>query len=94
VIELELADRRRRVAELYAVVRAEADPATGHALWRAGRDTRFQSHPQSPLPPGDPLRHTGLPYWPYNPELRFELPVLSALDASHSTKGVETNVFE
>jgi uncharacterized protein (DUF1684 family) len=71
--ELDLADWRRRVSALYAAVRAEADPATGHALWRAGRDALFREHPQSPLSPDDPLRETGLPCWPYDPDLRFEV---------------------
>ncbi len=75
MIELELADWRRAVAELYSSVRKEADPATAHRLWRAGRDRLFRSHPQSPLPQGDPLRATGLPSWPYDPGLRFELPL-------------------
>jgi len=74
--ELELTGWRRTVAELYAAVRAEQDPRRGHELWRHGRDELFRSHPQSPLPPGDPLRTTGLPYWPYDPGLRFELPLL------------------
>ena len=65
-------------SELYAAVRAEDDPQRGHALWRDGRDELFRSHPQSPLPPGDPLRTTGLPYWPYDPGLRFEVPLLPA----------------
>jgi hypothetical protein len=69
--QLELADWRRRVAELYARVRATDDAAEAHAVWRTGRDELFRGHPQSPLPPGDPLRETGLPYWPYDPELRF-----------------------
>src|SRR6266498_979692 len=75
---LELADWRRRVAELYAAVRAEADPEQGHARWRDGRDALFRTHPQSPLGPDDPLRGTGLPYWPYDPALRFEPPLLAA----------------
>ena len=70
---LDLLDWRRRISEVYAAVRAEPDPQAGHALWRAGRDELFRTHPQSPLPPGDPLRETGLPYWPYRPDLRFEL---------------------
>jgi hypothetical protein len=74
--ELELASWRRSVAELYAAVRAESDPQQGHALWRAGRDQLFRNHPQSPLPPGDPLRATGLAYWPYDPAVRFDLPLL------------------
>jgi uncharacterized protein (DUF1684 family) len=76
--ELEVAAWRRLVSELYAAVRAEDDPQRAHALWRYGRDELFRSHPQSPLPPGDPLGATGLPYWPYDPELRFEVPLLTA----------------
>ena len=72
---LELADWRRRVAELYARVRAEPDPAQAHGLWRAGRDALFHTHPQSPLGPDDPLRAGGLPYWPYDPALRFRVPL-------------------
>ncbi|HEY3545850.1 MAG TPA: DUF1684 domain-containing protein [Propionicimonas sp.] len=75
MIELELADWRRAVAELYSSVRQEPDPATAHQLWREGRERLFRSHPQSPLPPGDPLRTTGVPYWPYDAGLHFELPL-------------------
>jgi uncharacterized protein (DUF1684 family) len=71
--ELELVDWRRRVAALYATVRAEAEPARSHAVWRHGRDALMREHPQSPLLPDDELRRTGIPYWPYDPELRFEL---------------------
>ncbi len=73
VAQLELTDWRRRMSELFAAVRAEADPAEGHAGWRAGRDELFRSHPQSPLLPDDPLRESGLPYWPYDPQWRFEV---------------------
>ena len=78
MIELELADWRRAVAELYSSVRNERDPATAHQLWRAGRDRLFRTHPQSPLSDDDPLRATGLPSWPYDSALRFELPLESA----------------
>jgi uncharacterized protein (DUF1684 family) len=74
--ELEVTGWRRLVSELYAEVRAAGDAERGHELWRRGRDELFRSHPQSPLPPGDPLRTSGLPYWPYDPALRFELPLL------------------
>ena len=77
-VELEVASWRRLVGELYAAVRAEDDPERGHSLWRHGRDELFTSHPQNPLPPGDPLRATGLPYWPDDPRLRFEVPVRPA----------------
>jgi len=78
VAEAELADWRRQVSELYVAVRAQDDPERAHALWRSGRNALFRAHPQSPLPPGDPLREAGVPYWAYDPALRFELPLLPA----------------
>ena len=74
-VPLELAQWRRQVNELYAAVRAEPEPERGHARWRAGRDELFRAHPQSPLGADDPLRASGLPYWPYDPALRFVLPL-------------------
>ncbi len=47
---LALLDWRRRVAELYAAVRASPDPAAGHDLWRRTRDELFATHPESPGP--------------------------------------------
>jgi uncharacterized protein len=78
LVELQLADWRRQVSELYAAVRAAPDPADGHELWRAERDRLFRGHPQSALTADDPLRESGLPYWPYDPAMRFELPVSPA----------------
>jgi uncharacterized protein (DUF1684 family) len=52
---LELADWRRRVAALYAEVRAmyASDPAIALAHWRAQREMLFRTHPQSPVPAPD-----------------------------------------
>jgi len=75
VPEFELADWRRRVSELYAAVRAQEDPERGHALWRAGRDELLRTHAQSPLLRDDPMRADGIPYWPYDRDMRFELPL-------------------
>ena len=86
---LELADWRRRVAELYAQVRAAPDPEQGHARWRSGRDELFGSHPQSPLGADDPLRVTGLPYAAYDPRLRFTLPLLPPIDPGRRV-GIDT----
>ena len=49
---LELADWRRRIADLYAEVRrtAAADPRAAWDLWRAAREALFREHPQSPVP--------------------------------------------
>ena len=73
--ELALLDWRRQVSGLYASVREADSPRDAHAIWRAGRDSLFQGHSESPVEPSDPLRTTGLPYWPYDDALRFELPV-------------------
>lgn len=70
--KLDLADWRRRVAELYAAVRASAYPEAAWHMWRAERDTLFMSHPQSPLSAEDRARFTSLPYFDYDPALRFE----------------------
>lgn len=48
---LQLLDWRRRIAELYATVRADPDPERGWNLWCATREELLLGHPQSPLPP-------------------------------------------
>jgi hypothetical protein len=48
-IAIEVADWRRRVFALYADVRRAADPASGHELWRRGRDELMARHPATPL---------------------------------------------
>jgi len=73
-----LVDWRTRVADLYAAVRAEADPAVGHRLWVEGRTELFATHPQSPTAGKSELRESGVAYWPYDPALRFVVPVLEA----------------
>jgi uncharacterized protein (DUF1684 family) len=78
VLEFELADWRRCVHELYATIRSQDDPERGHALWRRGRDDLFRAHPQSPLLRDDPMRTRGVPYWPYDPGLRFDLTLQDA----------------
>lgn len=70
---LDLVEWRREVNALYQRVRAEANAEQAHALWRDGRDQLFTTHPQSPLADNDVLRHSGLPYWPYDPNLRWTL---------------------
>jgi uncharacterized protein (DUF1684 family) len=77
----QLTDWRRTVAESYARARSgDADPAAAHGRWCADRDRLFRDHPQTPLPDGDPMRSTGVPYWPYDPALRFLLPLLGESD--------------
>jgi len=77
---LQLADWRRRVFGLYAGVRQLSvhDPASGHELWKSGRDELFAGHPQSPLLPDDRARFTGLTVPRYDPDWRYELEVRRA----------------
>jgi uncharacterized protein (DUF1684 family) len=47
---LALLDWRRRIAELYAEIRATADEQAAWGRWREERAELFQGHPQSPVP--------------------------------------------
>jgi len=75
---LDVLDWRRRVFALYAAVRAEAEPADGHALWRRGRDQLFADHPASPLLPQDRAGFAGLTVAPYDPAWRFTVELQEA----------------
>ncbi len=75
---LTLVDWRRRTHEAYREAREHSDPETAWTHWRAARDDLFRTHAQSPLTDDDPLRETGLPFWPYDPELRFETELVAA----------------
>ncbi len=72
-----LLDWRRRVAELYAEVRASAERDPGGTLgrFRFERDRLFRDHPESPLEPEARAGFRGLSYWPYDPAMRFEADV-------------------
>lgn len=81
---LEVMDWRRRVWALYAEVRhvSDHDPASGHQLWRAGRDDLFAHHPASPLLPEARRDFSGLPVADYDPAWRLELAIEAAEPAS------------
>jgi uncharacterized protein (DUF1684 family) len=85
-------DWRRRVHALYADVRASQDPGGAHELWRSKRDALFASHPATPLLPEHRAGFRGLSYAPYDPALRFELPVDEAeprtLEVQTATDGI------
>ena len=92
-MSLTLLDWRRSVHRLYADVRACADPAQGHALWRAGRDRLFAAHPDSPLEAEDRASFRGLPVAPYDPALRFDVEIdTSAAPATWSTETASDGV--
>ncbi len=74
-MSLTLLDWRRRVARLYADVRAEPDPAVAHAHWCRTRDDLLRNHPDSPIPRAQRAGYPGTPVAPYDPALRFEAAV-------------------
>lgn len=73
---IELLDYRRQVSSLYAWLRgSELSPEARLREFRHRRDSLFASHPQSALDSGQKSSFKGLEYYPYNPDLRFVLPV-------------------
>lgn len=94
-MSLSVLDWRRRVASLYADVRAAADVPAAHERWRAGRDQLLREHPASPVPPSQRAAFTGVPVAPYDPALRFVLEVDTSVAAERievatGTDGVVT----
>jgi uncharacterized protein (DUF1684 family) len=65
---LELADYRRRVAEMYLA--PPTGGAQGWAAFRAARERLFREHPQSALDPAARAGFTGLPYFDYDERYR------------------------
>lgn len=84
---LELADWRRRVAELYAEVReiAARDPLAAWERWREARDRLFREHPQSPVPQETRLAFRPQ-YFAYDPSLRVEANVLATEEPAHENR--------
>jgi uncharacterized protein (DUF1684 family) len=78
---LDLWGYRRRVADIYARVRA-MPPVDGWQFWVSARDELFRTHPQSPLPLQERGSFTGLPYWPPDPDLR----VVATVQPTSSTE--------
>ena len=92
-MNLDLLDWRRRVAALYAEVRATSDPAHAHEIWRTARDELLMTHPQSPIPPDRRAHFGGAPVAPYDPAMRFEVELDTdleslRLDISTGTDGI------
>jgi len=67
---LTLLDWRRRIAELYRLVREDEDPVHAWHVWRDVRDELIGGHPQSPLDSIARASFVGLQYFEYGPEAR------------------------
>jgi uncharacterized protein (DUF1684 family) len=75
---LELWQWRRRVAGLYAEIRALEPARLAWQLWRETRDQLFREHPQSPLEPAARAAFRQLPLFDYDPALRFAVDLVPA----------------
>lgn len=76
VATVELADWRRRVADLYAEIRtlAATDPRAAWDRWRSQREALYRDHPQSPVPPAERASFRAR-HFDYDPACRFEAPL-------------------
>jgi uncharacterized protein len=77
--ELQLADWRRQVSDLYAEVRrlAAGDPIAALNIWRAERERLYRDHPLSPVPAAERANFSAKHFAP-DPTLRFEVVVQPA----------------
>jgi hypothetical protein len=81
-MSLTLLDWRRRVHAMYAEARRKTatDPAGAVQGFRATRDELFATHPESPIPAATQPPFRGLPYWPYDPRMRFDVEVDTSVE--------------
>ena len=81
-------DWRRRIAELYAEIRAFDDPEFAWRLWRDTRDELFRAHPQSPLDEARRRHFGGLALFDYDPAFRCVVDLAPVAEAeTHALSG-------
>lgn len=61
---------KHAIFDLYAEIRASADPESAWQHWRATRDRKYRDHPQSPIPADARASFTGCPFLEYDPSWR------------------------
>jgi uncharacterized protein (DUF1684 family) len=66
---LELLDWKRRILDLYTLVRTQ-EPQEAWIAWRATRDEMFATHSQSAIAPERRDSFVGLDYFDYDPGMR------------------------
>ena len=93
--KLDLLDWKRRIFDLYRLIREDPDPAHAWSLWRAERDGLFRSHPQSPLDDTARRAFSGLRVYDYDAAFRVLAEVEAAEPRSYDipTSGNETFSF-
>ena len=75
-------DWRRQVGGLYAAARDSGAGEAGWLAWRAARDDLFRLHDQSPLDRGQQAGFGTLPFFPYDPAVRFAVGLSSVTTAA------------
>ena len=91
-MSLTLLDWRRRVARLYAEVRAEPDVRAAHDHWRQeARDDLLRTHPDSPIPGPQRASYPGAPVAAYDPRLRFDVHVDTDAPPRHMDLATSTD---
>ena len=88
-----LLDWKRRIFALYADVRAHSDPRAAREVWRATRDELFRTHPQSPIPPEKRPSFAGVPYFDYDPSMRFIVELEQAEPETHDIASSRDGTF-
>ena len=68
---MSLLDWRRRVAAIYAGIRATPDAQAAHRAWQEARNELLATHPESPIPPTKRAGFAGVQVASYDPGLRF-----------------------
>lgn len=78
---LDLLDYRRRVAEMYQLLRGGGtDAPEAHAYFRRTRDSLFRDHPQSPLSAEQKADFFGLRYHVYDPAYKVIVTVNTEIE--------------
>ncbi len=94
---LDLYDFRVRVTDLYqkrnaALLANGADDAAVLQRFRQERDGIFATHPQSALDEEQKRVFEGIPYFPFNPSMRFSVPIDTNIE--HRQQEVVMNAAE
>ncbi len=90
---IDLWDWRRQVSDLYTRIRAMPDPHAAWTLWCDTRNRLFAGHSQSPIPAPARTTFGGIPVFPYDPALRFMVPLTPVEGpALHLEAGVDGTI--
>jgi uncharacterized protein (DUF1684 family) len=82
----QLADYRQQVFDIYARVReGDVAPEKRWLRFRSEQDRLFKAHPQTALTPEQASNFSSLPYFPYDPDYRFVLPIEPLVDQEEVT---------